>query len=337
MKLRKILLEITFDRALAVLGLSKDDLTPETIKTAFRKASIKAHPDKGGSNEAMRDVIDAKEFLEKQSTSKNSLDTWKQSNERDNKLALEVLEQLKSKIDLGAFQTYFKSIYGELFTSKIIRESPKATGSMYAQYISLAIEFSNSSREILFLIEFSCSLSEVTKTGSLGSGSGNVSYPLGVVAYGFFNNKRLKLSQTNYTRTQNHDILTHPEIAFPKPKLEKFKTTSSAKVFKKQDMTTYLSNKLGLSWDGQDARIKLPENITLVFTRGTFMKTPYWSINLYQNHKGVAGMSYVTLAETIETAQTIEEMLKKVKSLPDGESIKRYIIDRTKELRNTKV
>ncbi len=336
MKLRKILLEITFDRALAVLGLSKDDLTPETIKTAFRKASIKAHPDKGGSNEAMRDVIDAKEFLEKQSFATSTAYDQKKYNEQEFKLAVSVLEQLKSKIDLGAFESYFKSIYGEPFTSKILRESPKAY-SRYVEYISLAIEFSNDSREILFLVEFSCLMSGVTKTGSLGSGVGNISYPLGVTAYGFFNNKRLKLSQTNYTRTQNHDILTHPEIAFPKPKLEKFKTTSSAKVFKKQDMTTYLSNKLGLSWDGQDARIKLLENITLVFARGTFMKTPYWSINLYQNHKGVAGMSYVTLAETIETAQTIEEMLKKVKSLPDGESIKRYIIDRTKELRNTKV
>lgn len=335
MKLKQLLLEITFDRALAVLGLSKNELTPENIKTAFRRASIKSHPDRGGSDEAMRDVIAAKEFLEKQVSVATASANRAQTAEKNIKLAFEVLEQLKSKLNLSAFESYFKSVYNEPFTSRIIRTYPKSV-SDYAEYISLAVEFSNGDRGILFLIEFSCSLSNVTQTTSLGSGSGNISYPLGVVAYGFFNNKKLKLSQTNYTRTQNHDIFTKPEIAFPKVKLEKFKTTSVSKVFKKQDMTTYLSNKLGLSWDGNEARMKLPDNISLVFTRATFMKTPYWMVNLYQNYRGVAGAAGLTLPETIETAQTIEDIVKKVKGLSDGESIKKYLIDKTKELRDRK-
>lgn len=45
-----------------ILGL-EGDLTPEIIKKAYKKASHKYHPDKGGSNEMMKMVKEAYEVL----------------------------------------------------------------------------------------------------------------------------------------------------------------------------------------------------------------------------------------------------------------------------------
>ena len=50
------------ENAAQILGL-KDDITPELVKKAYRKASSKYHPDKGGSNEMMKAVNEAYKVL----------------------------------------------------------------------------------------------------------------------------------------------------------------------------------------------------------------------------------------------------------------------------------
>ena len=332
MKLKKLLLEITFDQALKVLDFSKSDLGDEgKLKLAFRKAALFAHPDKGGSNEAMRDVNDAYELLKKQSSQQHSFDDYKrQADERNTKnkeIANKILESLKSKINYSAFVKYFNSVYNEIFVHRIFNERP-ASSSYYVSYAGLTVEFSNPDRSIVFILEFSASVSDATSSSSLGSGVGNVSYPLGVEAYGFYNNKKLKITQRDYNRTTNHDVLDTPELSFPKVKLEKFKGTSVTKVFKKADMVTYLGNKLRMTWDGEQARVRdVPSSIAIVFSRGTFMKIPYWSLNLYENRRGVPGMPYITLPETIETAQSIEVLVKSVNNVDDPEKVKKIVKD----------
>ena len=45
-----------------VLGLNKG-FTSAELKQAYKRAALRAHPDKGGSNEAFRAVKDAYEYL----------------------------------------------------------------------------------------------------------------------------------------------------------------------------------------------------------------------------------------------------------------------------------
>jgi len=52
----------TNDEARAVLGL-KDAVTAETVQRAFRQAVMRAHPDLGGSAEAVRKVVEARDML----------------------------------------------------------------------------------------------------------------------------------------------------------------------------------------------------------------------------------------------------------------------------------
>lgn len=51
---------------LSVLGLVFPPSSLAELKTAFRAAMMKAHPDKGGSNEAARKVMEAFETLRRQ-------------------------------------------------------------------------------------------------------------------------------------------------------------------------------------------------------------------------------------------------------------------------------
>lgn len=335
MKLKKLLFEITFDQALNVLDFSKSDLGDEgKLKLAWRRAALSAHPDKGGSNEAMRDVNDAYQLLKKQSVSSNSMDDWRRDREDTNKLSLQILEILKSKIDYSSFVKYFNSIYSEIFTHKIVKEYP-TTNEKYAYHASFEVQFSNPDRSIIFVLQLYCSTTDARRTSSLGSGAGNISFPLGVTAYGFYNNKKLKITQRDWTNTQNHDVLNSPELSFPKAKLEKFKGTSVSKVFKKADMILYLTKKLGMTWDGEQSRVNgVPKPIAIVFSRGTMFKTPYWSLNLYENGRGVPGMTYLSLMETIETAQAIEILVKAVGKTDDPEQIKKIVKDWAAKMKN---
>lgn len=328
MKLKILLLEITFDQALKVLNYSKDDLGDEAkLKKAYRDATIKAHPDKGGSTSAMQDVTAAYELLKKTTSSPSSRFDWEKSDKENLDLGLKVLEQLKEKFNTKKFIDHFNQIYSDSFQVKISKERPSPSDRS-AWYAGLSAEFFNASRDIVFSIVFHCTIHDVKYDKSLGSGIGNISYPLGVSAYGFFNNKKLKITQRDYSSTRNHDVLIDPELSFPKAKLEKFKTTSVSKVFKRADMILYLTKKLGMTWDGDQARIKdVPKPLAIVFSRGTFMKTPYWSLNLYENSRGVPGMSYLTLPETIETAQAIEILVKAVGKTDDPEQIKKIVKD----------
>jgi curved DNA-binding protein CbpA len=327
MKLRRILLEISLDDALQALNLTKSDLGDESkLKLAFRQAALKAHPDKGGSNEAMRDVNDAYELLKKQTNRSNSMDDWKRDREETNKLSLQILEILKSKVDYSSFVRYFNSVYDDIFTHKIVKEYP-TTNEKYAYHASFEVQFSNPDRSIIFVLQLYCSTTDARRTSSLGSGAGNISFPLGVTAYGFYNNKKLKITQRDWTTTQNHDVLNSPELSFPKAKLEKFKGTSVSKVFKKSDMILYLTKKLGMTWDGQQARVKdVPKPLAIVFSRMTMLRTAAWSLNLYENSRWVREQRTVTFPETIETAQKIEDLVKKVANADDAAEIKSIVI-----------
>ena len=331
MKLKKLLFEITVDQALKVLDFSKSDLGDEgKLKLAFRKAALVSHPDKGGSNEAMRDVNDAYELLKKQTSQQHSFDDYKrQADERrnnDKEIANKILESLKSKINYSAFVKYFNSVYNEIFVHRIFNERPSSS-SYYISYAGLTVEFSNPDRSIVFILELSASVSDATSSSSLGSGVGNVSYPLGVEAYGFYNNKKLKITQRDYNRTTNHDVLDTPDLSFPKAKLEKFKGTSVTKVFKKADMLTYLTNKLRMTWDGEDARIRdLPPTLSIVFRRITMLRTPVWDLYFFENRRGVPGVKSSSFPETIETAQKIEDLVKKVAKTDDVSEIKSIVI-----------
>lgn len=326
-----LLLEITYDEALKALSLTKSDASDaDKLKQAFRKASLKAHPDMGGDKEAMQTVVAAKEFLDKyvgqEMDFKSKMASYDQRNKEYLDLGLAVLESLKGNLKYNAFTAYFDKIYSDTFSYKIKSEGPTPQSKGSIHHALLYLEFFNQSRDIVFTMDLSCYLVDVKYDKNLGSGKGNISYPLMVQSYGFADNKKLKINQRDYQRTQNHDILTDPTIAFPAAKLEKFKTTSGSKVFKKADMLLFLKTKLeNAKWDGEVYRIdlRLDKRVAVIFRRGTFMKMPYWNIELYIDSKYSTPKSK-TFQETVETAKYFEKFSKEVNALKTSDAILDY-------------
>lgn len=54
---------MSLEEARSVLGVGPD-ATPQQIKRAFVGALYKAHPDRGGSDEAARKVVEARDALD---------------------------------------------------------------------------------------------------------------------------------------------------------------------------------------------------------------------------------------------------------------------------------
>lgn len=54
---------MTKEQAMQILGITDYSFTPEILKNAHRKAAKRCHPDLGGTDEDMRLVNQAYEFL----------------------------------------------------------------------------------------------------------------------------------------------------------------------------------------------------------------------------------------------------------------------------------
>lgn len=349
MKLKKILQEITVDAALKLFNLSSSDLSdPTKIKAAYRTAALKAHPDKGGSDEAFKVVNDANEVLNKfagksgstgrsRSTSGSSTSGTSSGYSRADfnkmrdeyfELGLKIVGMLKTELKPHVFIDHFNTIYNDSFQYKVVAEFPKPTDSKaHTSVATYILEFFNDSRDIVFKFQLSCHLVDVQHDNSLGGGVGNISYPLGIEAFGFYNNKKMKITQRDYQSTRNHDVLSDPELSFPKAKLEKFKTTSKTKAFKKADMILFLKNKTDGQWYDNTLSLELsprPDRISLQFRRGTIISTASWDINLFHNGKSVR-IPFAYFAENIITAQFFEELIKNVKKYKDIDSIQSYL------------
>lgn len=335
MKLKKLLLEITYDAALSALAIdAKSAKDAELLKQAFRKMSLLKHPDRGGSTQEMQTINAAYEFLKKyvgnvgspSGVSRPTTD-WDEIGRKYMELGLAVVKKLKTDFNPNAYLQHFNKIYNEVFNYKIENERPTENQKGSISTARYDIKFYNNDNSIVFDLDFSCYLHDVNKTTSLGGGMGNISYPLGVVAYGFFNNKKLKITQRDWQRTQNHDVLSNPELVYPKAKLEKFKTTSVTKAFKKADMILYLKNKLTtMKWDGTSVfyiRKRLDDQMQFQFSRYTFMGTGYWRSDFYINGKYRGGIH--TLPETVETAKLFVEMENKINSMTKVSDIEQYV------------
>ena len=227
-----------------------------------------------------------------------------------------VLNVLKDEFRIQNFISHFSKIYSQPFQHKVTREWPSATDHS-TSHAGMDVEFFNDSRDIVFKINFSIYLIDVKYNKSIGGGTGNISYPLGVSAYGFFNNKKLKITQRDYLRTSDHDVLSNPELAFPAKRLNTFKTTAASKQFRKEDMILTLKNKISDGqWVDNQYNVKLSEGrprLTLQFNRGTFRRMPYWDINFYIDGKYQQIERAGVLEETVATANFFIELAAGVK------------------------
>lgn len=330
--LKRILFEMSVSDALDLFGMSQSELgDKEAIKKKYRQLSIKYHPDRGGDIEMMKKVNDAKATLDKASPGATSSGfDWESMNKKYQELGARIKKLLLDGFKPEKYISYFSKIYNEDFKYEILQTWPRGS-ERSPSFAGFKSEFFNKDRSIVFELDITSYLANASSSTSLGSADKYISFPLTVTAFGFYNNRKLKVSQRDWKSTSDHKILIDPELAFPRNKLEKFKKTSSTKAFKKKDMITYLTKKLKGSWDGQWVKIPLEGDHKLYLQRSVIMRTAGWSPIVFERFKAVPGGVYITFPETLETAQYFENLVKGTLKKRTGKDMVKYIHDELKK------
>ena len=326
MKLRTILTEITVDQALKLFNIDISDVSDATkLKAAFRTASMKAHPDKGGSDAQFNDVQDAYELLQKQGKQATAKFDWAANDEKYKTTGNTILDKISKEFDTNAYKDHLKNIFNIEFTYKLLYS--KLDSGFHTARVNM--EFADDSRDIVFIIDIYVNITNVIhNNGGLVDGKSNISYPLGISTSVLYKGKKVKISSRDYQVTQNHDVFQNPELVLPKAKLLKFETRASTKKFSKADMLQILTRKYGMGVEGNVAFKRFeqfkPDRVSLQFTRGTFMKMPYWSFTLFTNGKSDR-LPYKTYEETNQTAELFGKITTFAKTANSVDEITEYI------------
>jgi curved DNA-binding protein CbpA len=332
MKFKKYLIERTmnFDTALKVFGISAQDVADKSkLKSLYRKLAMQHHPDRGGTKEMAQDVNDAYAVLSKSKVSGSSSKVdWDEIDRKYRALGAAIKNELLSNFKPEIFQNYFNEMSGLKFNYEIKRAFPLEKDRS-PHFAGFEVEFFTNDKSTVFSLYISANLVDVLRDREAAIlGIDDISYNVTTVATGFHNNRKQKMSKSDWGWTRDHSFFRKPEQIFPKKKLKDIFSGKTRKKggFKKRDMELFLKNKLG-------ARLEYPSNQTqaaipigenedgmeynLIIYRTVFNRVGGWSgIGIYLK-KGKYGYGsrvedtgHWTLPETEETAKIFEKVQK---------------------------
>jgi hypothetical protein len=292
-----------------ILGLSAK-FTDAELKSAYKKSSMKAHPDKGGSTSEMSLVNVAHEKL-KDSARTNAVnakaqDTRTAFKEKMEKMREIVLGDLASKFDINKFTEHFSKAFSEPFVGKHKIES----ASLNYNAVWLSAEFSNETRTRMFEMSISIDLINVLNSiekPSFGGGENDISYPMGIIAYGYSDKKKVKVTQSNYNVSRSQKVFYDPEKIFPVKKITK---DQKKKLFRRADMIAGLKTIQGIVTNDNASFFIPVENDTFLYVmRITFMRQGMWQVNGFYDKKKYSYHPNLDLYKGTKTFEETEETL----------------------------
>lgn len=240
--------KMSFDEALKTLELSPD-ADADAIKQAFRKAAMKNHPDRGGSEEMMKKVNEAHDVLQDYKgfggAGGGSKVNWEEMAAKYNKAAAVVVENLKRDFKPEIFDKYFEEQTGKKYTHKF---HFTGVGQHNPSWAGVSVVWQSEDKETSFAMLADVYLADVVwPTPSLGGGIdyNDIGYNMGITTQIFHNNREVKFKRQRYDRTQLKSVLFKPEVTFPPKKIaEMLKGKDSARKFAKRDMLISITKKL---------------------------------------------------------------------------------------------
>ena len=324
---------MSVDAALEIFGLRVDDLgDQDKIKQRYKKLSLVNHPDHGGDVEIMKSINLAYDVLKKASKSTSSRIDSDEFSKRYYATATGIKTMLMSGFKPELFQVHFKKKFGKDFKYEITNQIPKGSENPKYYYggAGFTAEFFTEGKDIVFTLTIQTTYNAI-HDALRGSkiGTGTLSFDLYTEAFGFFKNKKQKLSKSDWKFTNDHAFLNNPSKLFPDAKLAKIASGSTSKrAFKKRDMLTYIKTKLGGEWDGEFAKIYLDtaKEYRLLMYRMTFDRVPYWGANgIYKKHGRISQGAIVTLPETENTAKLFENIQKTAMKIKDEDRMVKIV------------
>ena len=332
---------MTVAQALKIFGTTQDRIGKDSklLDTMYKLLAKKHHPDKGGSVEMMKDINNAHDVLSKLGSTPSSSIDWKEINRKHREAAAYIKQDLLNTFQPDKFIKYFNKLTGADFKYRITKEFPKKTDTS-PSFAGFYAEFYTDDRSTVFDMDVTASTLDVVYSGS-SLGMGDISYPLTITAFGFHNNKKQKLSQQDWSHTNQHKSLYEPSMIFPETKIKKIVSgKTSARKFSRRDMILFLQKKLDARIDYSDgvhAIIPINDDLKLYMFRFSFRKFASWSNNgLYSKHRRVSILKTGSFPETEDSAVYIEKMVKSARKKKDEKSVANELnkyIDNFKEKR----
>lgn len=309
----KFLFESKVSDSLALLGLDDSQYTVEILKKAYKRAASVAHPDKGGSDKAMRDVRSAYEFLSKTSVTKI---TDKKSEKEDYlHLADIVLNTVDAGLDPQVYTAYFEKHLGKKFTHT--REFKKNIGDAYSSFNSVTIlhSWQTPDKKTQFYLQLYVNL--VTAKYAKGlSNSNSAIFDTQVSPTTYVDGNR-KVLKDKYRRTNDTTFFTNPAKIFTKASI-----TSKKGKFGKKDMLFGLTTRAKAKFQSDYYYIPLGDNTHHIQVyRNTFMGSAQWAVgHVYVMEDGRRSRTKINVPSMgllLETEELLEAFIEvtKVKSL----------------------
>jgi len=297
-----------------LLGLFGQEYDADTLNSVARSHLQRSHPDKGGTSE---DFIRAKAAFDtlkkyvKDGKVKSSTH-WYQDKI---KVAREwVVEEIKDKLDIDKFSKYFSDVFGEPFNAELHEFVSRYAGN----YASFSAKWENVDKKKRFDLSISVDLHSIAFGPKKLSGGDDdsfdmdkVDYSFTVYGYGYSDNRKIKITQNNYIRSDSYKVLTDPRVAFPKAKITKKQTRK----FAKRDMELVL-REINTKWATDMAFIPIATSgAFLGIRRNTLMGIAAWTCYGIYKHTGISfkttkHLSTVSLPETEDTAEWFRDASK---------------------------
>lgn len=303
---------MTRDEAMKVLEMSPDQLgDTDALKSAYRVASRKNHPDLGGSEDAMKRVNAAYEMLKNMKKGPTGRD-FEADKEKHLGLAKAILKDMEKKYDASVFVRYFEEVIGKKFTVKT--ESGANTNYWHGSAVISSVFTSDDGKTIINL-RYNVS-TQGTDFSKNVLGFADLTLNTFVYTDVLHDRRKHKMKQRDREFSRDGKIFTDPKILFPKAKLQKM-VSNEKRALKKRDFELTLKSELGATTSQKDTwKIPAGGDYYFIVTRMTMMRVGTWSINgLYKKYSYVAGTEgNATFMEDQETLDRFVDTFKPLRS-----------------------
>ena len=249
---------MAIDEALSLLEIDPNVLgDPAVLKTAYRGASRKHHPDFGGNVEIMKKVNEAYDLLSKQH--KRTSPGGKSKAEEKAEYAVKVQQALKivqeslsKSFDPDAFTEHFEKATGKLFMPTV-KETITKDFDGNPHYVRTEAEWRSEDGKTVFSLFLSVNLGDVTRVRMLGGDDGdNLAFTVTVLEEILHDKRKSKFKPRDWSTSSKARTLMDPSDLFPTAKIKKMLGgKEKARKFSKRDMELGIEKLLGGRLDKQ--------------------------------------------------------------------------------------
>ena len=327
---------MSLEDARKILGMDSST----SLDKAYKKAAMKHHPDRGGSDEMMKKVNQAYSLLKASGGGK----TYSQMSDDERKAAWQARkeeeekkkEENKKRMEtmLTDFSDRFMQAvpaYNDHFKEFFTLEQPEIkTGVVpywsYNFYGKLLIKWptKDASTYISLIIEI-----RPEQSKGLGFSGSESEYDVDFRTILYHNRKDHKLSNRRWSWNKTSKSTLDPEQVFPKAKLKKIVAKTGTGKMTRKDFQLAISvelKKYNPNYKFRDMIVfdfDRPDGFVISLSRNVFNRVPYWLVNV--KHINAAknlitysreavekfGTSHWTMPETSKALDTLKDFLNK--------------------------